>query len=286
MNNENSYAAPSAADTAVQNLLNADPNAKDGLGKYGESDRKAVTEDVCSVAELLPPQGVEPFFKSRECLLCKGEHKHPASCYARLMLGHINKNAGSRGSRRGYNRRTGMIIPLQIASCEHCRGNLTSGRYLPICIGLLVASLALALVSTESVRLFLESYAKIMPLLVFLIITCIGAIIATLVSKAIIAHADRESIRNPEQVPGVRELLDRGWFIIKNDRQDEPFVFSKKRMQYGLCTGDGQAEAIAAITGQSLAGGAECEACRAAEHEIGAADDADAQTQPVCDEKR
>lgn len=254
MDNENFYDDRDITTAAAENLLNADPCGKDGIGKYGDSDMKAVIEDVCSVAELLPPEGVEPFFKSDECLLCKGEHKGKRTCYARVMLGHVNDNAGNDKARgiapkRSYRRRTGMIIPVQIAACDRCKSNLSYARYLPICIGLLISTLALALTSAESVRIALEGYGKAMPFLVFLIIACIGVLIATLVSKGINAKIDRQSIKAPAEVPGMRKLLDRGWFVIKNAQDEEAFVFAKESMHFGLCTGDGQAEAIAAITG-------------------------------------
>ncbi len=259
MNNENFYNDRDIMTAAAENLLNAGSCGKDGIGKYDESDMKAVIEDVCSAAELLPPEGVEPFFKSDECLLCKGEHKKKITCYARVMLGHVNDNAGDDkaktgiASKRRYRRRTGMIIPVQIAACDRCKSNLSYARYLPICTGLLISTLALALTSVESVRIALEGYGKVIPFLVFLIIACIGVLVAALVSKGINAKIDRESIKDPAEVPGMRKLLDRGWFVIKNAQEEDAFIFAKERMRFGLCTGDGQAEAIAAITGHGQA---------------------------------
>lgn len=259
MNNENFHDERDIVTAAAETLLNADPCGRDRTGKYGESDMNAVIEDVCSAARLLPPEGVEPFFKSDECLLCRGEHKNKAICYARVMLGHVNDNADNAkaktggSSKRQYRRRTGLIIPVQVAACERCRNNLSSARFIPIFIGLFIASLALALISVESVRVALEAYGKIIPFLVFLIIACVGVLAAVLVSNKLNNAIDREIIKNPAEVPGMRRLLDKGWFVIKNAQGNDTFVFARKRMRFGLCTGEGQAEAIAAITGQEQA---------------------------------
>lgn len=292
MDNENFYNDRDIMTAAAQTLLNADPCGKDGIGKYGESDVKAVIEDVCSAAELLPPEGVEPFFKSDECLLCKGEHKNKVTCYARVMLGHVNSNADNAkaktgiASKRSYRRRTGMIIPVQIAACDRCKSNLSYARYLPICIGLFIATLALVLTSVESVRIALEGYGKAIPFLVFLIIACIGVLIAALVSKGINAKIDRESINDPSEVPGMRKLLDRGWFVIKNAQEEDAFVFAKERIRFGLCTGDGQAEAIAAITGYGQASNLQGCSCSDSDLDMCEACENAGQAEASCDGQR
>ena len=55
-----------------------------------------IREDVETLYDMLPPEGVDGLFAGDGCTLCKGEKKGKKDCYALYDMGHDDPRTGKK----------------------------------------------------------------------------------------------------------------------------------------------------------------------------------------------
>ncbi len=220
-----------------------------------ESVRAHMKDDVRLFCELLPEGGLAPLFESESCTLCKDEAL-PADGYAILDMAHAEPKRPQRtGLLRLKKRRpVGFIAPVQFAVCPKCRARLLFLEYLPLLVPVLTTLIAIFLVANESILEKMKDVSVYLPLGTVAAAVLIGYLIGRLLTGVCSKAYDKKMYVNPMEHPFVRQMTDRGWFQLADQRKVR-MVFTKKRIQLGLGSASGDAyramqQAVAAETPQ------------------------------------
>lgn len=230
------------------------------VSKLGAEDQLKAAEDILYIAEALPEDGAEGIMNSESCALCRtkgreGAEPNAASQYAQMDMGHLHPTAkvGSKLS-GGYDRGTSMTVPVQLPVCDSCRKKIGRISYLPLALGCIIAALGLVLVSLEPVRTALTKYGRIIPFLVFLIFVFIGIIVESLVKRSLGRKNERTVNTRAKRIAAIAPLLEKGWFAIGELNDGMPFIFTKKKLDSGILTGENQRELLDEIRAAGKAG--------------------------------
>ncbi len=231
-------------------LLNQKSCESCRISGLSPQEQLMAAEDIYYMAEALPQDGLESIISSGHCALCRkkgreGEEANAASMFAQMDMGHLHPVAkiGDKLS-GGYDRGTAMTIPVQLPVCESCRKKIGVKSILPLALGCLIALIGLLVSSLEPMRSALASRARILPFIVFLIFVFIGVIVESLVRRALGVKNERTINTRVKRIPALAPLLDKGWFAIGELNDGMPFVFTKKRLDSGILTGENQRELL------------------------------------------
>ena len=220
-------------------LLNMQSCENCTFGKQKQEESEATKKDLDVLMSLVPEEGVASLFQSDTCLLCKGEKPGKRSCYGMLDIGHP-KPERSRRSVIGLKTkcRVGSIIPLQIACCSRCRRNYFIVEYLPVFLSVLVAIIALSVISMRSVLEPLSAVSELLPLGVFVVAVLLGYFAGVLLRKSLKKAKSRETEFDVWRPPLLQKLKELGWQPLSTDKHVSHLVFTRKRVPQGVYTAD------------------------------------------------
>lgn len=241
-------------------ILNQKSCERCRICKLGAADQLKAAEDILHIAEALPEDGVQGIADSESCALCRtrgreGAQPNEAVQYAQMDMGHLHPTAKVGDKLSGdYDRGTAMTVPVQLPVCESCRKKIGKRSYLPLALGCLIAIAGLALVSIEPVRAALTRYGRIIPFLVFLIFVFAGIIVECLVKRSLGRALDRTVNTRAKRISAIAPLIERGWFAIGEMNDGMPFIFTKKKLDSGILTGENQRELLDEIRSAGKAG--------------------------------
>lgn len=227
-------------------LLNMDNCSSCYVSRLSPEEQVLVMKDIRTIAAAMPYGGLEAMSEADECGLCCGRKKKEIVGYARFCLGHLHPAVSDKNKRQtnAYKRDTSIVVPVQLPVCKRCKSMITKINYVPIIIGLIIASMGVLIVSMESVRSLLEKSGRIIPFLVSLIAILIGVIVGNIVKGLLVNGAERKTHTRPQNIPVIRELISDGWFVITNSEIEIPITFSSKKLKQGLLTGSEQEKTI------------------------------------------
>ena len=203
-----------------------------------EENATGIMQDIDLVLKMLPEEGIYRFFSNDECMLCKGEKKNKAECYALTDLGNPEPKREKR-SILGMKTKTaiGSILPLQLSCCKDCRKrfNTLSGRHTIVTI--ITAIVVFFLLNYKPVGERIANISMALPLSIF-VASVLGAwFISKASRKNLIKKYSELTWLNVMDIPGVDELADKNWFELSPDKDVSRLIFSKEPLKSGLLTG-------------------------------------------------
>lgn len=203
----------------------------------GENSAEII-KDIDTVLGLLPEGGVYRFFSGGECMLCKGEKKNKADCYAMVDLGNPEPK---REKRNVLGMKTkaeiGSILPLQLSCCNECRRrcNAVSGRH--ITVTLITGIAVFGLLSFRPIGEAVANVHMSLPLVLFAASVLGAWFISKSARKSLIKKYSDLTWFNVLDIPGVDEMARNNWFEIGPGKDMSRIVFSKEPLKRGLMTG-------------------------------------------------
>ena len=160
-----------------------------------------IKADIDAIESLMPEGGMARFFEGEECVLCKGEKKNRADCYAMADIGHPEpKREGRNAIGLKTKLRIGSMLPVQLSCCSNCRKkhNAASNREAAV-------TLTVAIIMLASRKSMIKKFSET---------TCMDIF----------------------EVPGLDEFKARGWFEISPYKDMSRLVFSREPLRQGLFT--------------------------------------------------
>ena len=231
-------------------LLNMESCDKCFVDKLSEDDQKLVMEDICTVAAAMPYGGMEKLMYDDGCSRCADDEPNAADGgYVRFSIAHLHPTASEerpKGS-KAYKRDTSIVVPVQLPVCKKCKKRIQLINFLPLCLGICIAAIVFAVVSTRSVFETLTKSGRIIPLLVALIGVLAGVVIANIVKVRLTNSAANKVFLEPGRIRSISELMNEGWFVVPSSELEMPYTFSKTPMKHGLLTCEDQEELIEEI---------------------------------------
>ena len=203
-----------------------------------EENAAGIMEDIDLVLNMLPEEGIYRFFSTDECMLCKGEKKNKADCYALVDLGNPEPKRAKRNI-LGMKTKTaiGSILPLQLSCCKDCRKRFSalSGRH--IIVTIITAIVVFLLLNYKPIGESIANISMALPLLLF-IASVLGAwFISKASRKNLIKKYSQLTWLKVMDIPGVDELADKNWLELAPDKDMSRLIFSKDPLKSGLLTG-------------------------------------------------
>ena len=107
-----------------------------------------IKADIDAIESLMPEGGMARFFEGEECVLCKGERKNRADCYAMADIGHPEpKREGRNAIGLKTKLRIGSMLPVQLSCCSKCRKKHNAASNREAAVTLTVAIIMLAVLN-------------------------------------------------------------------------------------------------------------------------------------------
>lgn len=204
----------------------------------GEENHVGIMKDIDAVLNMLPEGGVYPFFSTDKCMLCKGDKKNKADCYAILDLANPEPKKEKHnvlGMKTKGN--VGSILPLQLSCCKECRKryNTLSGRHTAVTI--ITAIVMFLLLNYKPIGESIANISMALPLVLF-VVSVLGAwFISKAARKKLIKQYSELTWLNALEIPGVDELAEKNWFEINPGKDMSRLIFSKEPLKCGMLTG-------------------------------------------------
>ena len=203
-----------------------------------EENAADIAKDIDAVLNMLPEGGIYPFFSGDECMLCKGETKNKADCYAMIDLGNPEPK---REKRNVLGMKTkaevGSILPLQLSCCKECRRRYSniSGRH--ITVTLITAIAMFALLNFKPIGETIANVHMGLPLALFIAAVLGAWFICRASRKNLIKKYSELTWLKVLDIPGVDELAAKNWFEMDPGKDVSRLIFSKEPLKRGLMTG-------------------------------------------------
>ena len=220
-------------------LLNMQSCDECAFGKLSKEELEGAKSDLDVLMAHIPEEGVASLFLSDTCLLCKGETKNKRTCYGMTDIVHPEP----RRTKRNFigiktKCRVGSLIPVQIACCSRCRRNYFLVEYVPMCLSILLALIALVVLSFRSVSEPLAAVNEILPIALFAGAIVLGYLIGLLVRIALTNSKAKHTELHIWNLPLMKELHELGWQPLSEEKHVSRLVFTKKRVPKGVYTGE------------------------------------------------
>lgn len=178
--------------------------------------------------ELEPvlPENFEDMFSGEKCMFCK-ENENDKDGYAFSDIVHA-KEGGFKGSVFGIknNVKSGALLPLKIPCCKDCKRKINAITYWPVAIKSAFGAAALILVYTKTVREALMSAARVLPLIVFITICALGAVVGSTVKKALIKKYAENTYLNIFDIESMKKMKKLGWKELYENKGCSKMAFS------------------------------------------------------------
>lgn len=224
-------------DTRECKAMNNPPCPACQIGKLSEERQKEVIEDYAVVLDLLPEDGVAPFYESEECLLCREEPRRKREYYGIVDFAHKEPQR-TKSSAIGIRVKTriGSFVPVQIATCARCRRNIILTEYLQWVILVLAGAIGLWVISIDAVREPLIGINALLPLGLFVVYIALMALLCHFIVSSIFKAKSKETIMDINELERIKALREKGWFSLSDDKKHVRLLFTKKPLKHGWFT--------------------------------------------------
>ncbi|MBQ3109084.1 MAG: hypothetical protein IJC67_05650 [Clostridia bacterium] len=200
-----------------------------------DAEAEEAKHDLDVLMSNIPEEGVAPLFTSETCLLCKGKNPEKRSLYAMTDIGHPEPERMHRNIIGIKTKcRVGSLIPVQIACCSKCRRNYFMVEYLPTFVAIIVAILALIVLSARSIHEPLSAVSELLPLGLFIVLVVLGYFLGKLLRGSLKKAKARETEFDIWNLPLMKKLKALGWQPLAADKGVSRMVFTKKRVAQGV----------------------------------------------------
>ena len=196
-----------------------------------------IKADIDAIESLMPEGGMARFFEGEECVLCKGERKNRADCYAMADIGHPEpKREGRNAIGLKTKLRIGSMLPVQLSCCSNCRKKHNAASNREAAVTLTVAIIMLAVLNFTPTAEAIAAIGSYMPLLLFVIVVGGTWLIGRASRKSMIKKFSETTCMDIFDVPGLDEFTAKGWFEISPYKDMSRLVFSREPLRQGLFT--------------------------------------------------
>lgn len=200
---------------------------------------EATRQYLNQLEELLPEGGIGRFYTGDKCMLCRGEEKGAASCFAMADIGNPNPPATGRNVIGIPIKLTaGSILSLQLSCCGECRKKHRAMGDSHVVYTVITAAALLILLNITPVAEALAGVASFLPLALFLGGTAGVWFWGRARHKKLVEQYKKETFLNVFDIPGLEELKEKGWFEINPARGRSRLIFSGEPLKCGLYTGE------------------------------------------------
>ncbi len=203
-----------------------------------EENHDDVIKDLDVVMNMLPEGGVYRFFSTDECMLCKGEQKNKADCYAMTDLANPEPKREKRNVLGMKTKATiGSLLPMQFSCCKDCRRrhNAITGRHITVTI--ITAIVMFGLLNYGPIGETIANISMALPLILFIAAVGGAWFICKAARKNLINKYSELTWLNVMDIPGMDELAAKNWFELNHGKEMSRLVFSKDPLKCGLMTG-------------------------------------------------
>lgn len=199
----------------------------------GKKASKTVANYLDLFESLLPEEGVARLFESSTCTLCKKEPKGKRSTFAIIDFGH-NEPEDLQIKKMFQKNKVGFMLPLQFACCSACRRRILLLEYLPV-LGVIAGLIPLipAFINPHWMEK-LRVAASWLPLVLAVAAVGIGFLAGKLLQRSLKKHYSGFMYWNLMEHPVSKELIEKGWFPLFEEKRTVTPIFTKKRIVYGL----------------------------------------------------
>lgn len=215
-------------------LLNMQSCATCTIGGSGDTPQQVMNE-LEYYEELLPEGGIAHLFLSYRCQLCKTEPRGERQGYAIIDMAHPHPR---RIQRRMYGEKiqpVGIMIPVQLSICSHCRRRLLLIDMLPVLFPLITGVAWLVLSGLRAVKEPLLEIAPWLPFGIWVALLLLGWYAGKTAANAIASEAEKTMYVDVTDHPAIQEMIEKGWFPIARENGTK-VLFSKSRRVRGLGT--------------------------------------------------
>lgn len=197
-----------------------------------------VISDLDVLEELLPEEGIHSQFDGDECVLCRGDEKGKKEYYALLDLGHPEPKRTKRSAIGiKVTSKTGSMVPVQLSTCKACRRRVLILDYLPVLLPVLAGLITLLILLIPDVSDWMEQFSMLMPFAFFAVVVLLAMVVAAALKRALRMRFQAKMHLDPFEIPLLEKMRHKGWFPLSTSGTAIRFVFTKKRMRQGVCTG-------------------------------------------------
>ena len=198
---------------------------------------EGVKRDVDALEALLPQTGIGDLAASETCVLCRGEEKNEAACYAMVDLGNHEPPRES-----GYflgmkaKMRSGSLLTVQLSCCASCRRRFKTLNYMYTILVVAVAALMMILLYYRPLYEAVAGVFLGFPLVLFLGTVGIAWAVSQSCRKKLIKKYEAHTYLQILEIPALAQMREKGWFELVPGRKVSRPVFSEKRLEQGLYT--------------------------------------------------
>lgn len=210
------------------------------VSKRGDS-LQTLKDDLDFMETILPEDGLYDLYTGDECVLCKGENKGKRTCYALTDLGNPKPERMKRSSiGLKMQTRAGSLIPLQLSCCDDCRRRFRLIEYIVPSLVALFAVIAVLLVSIRQVSFALKAVWQGLPLALFVGLILVGWIVGRIVRGALVKKYAEFTHLDIFELDKLAWMKAHDWFELVPSKTKglSKLVFTKKRLEQGIYTGD------------------------------------------------
>ena len=197
----------------------------------GKSDHIKIKESWDATLDLIP-DNIDEVHTSKECWLCRGEHKNVAERYALAELANkepIYKKGYFWGLGPKVAMKIGSLLTIPVPCCKKCEKNIKTCIRMRWGIGVIGVILGLAVLI---VLLSIAQSAQIwigIPYIAAVIVAAAGIITGSVTANAYKRKKQAETAMNLFETPILSEMKEKGWFAMQEDNGTPRMRFSNKK---------------------------------------------------------
>ena len=132
--------------------------------------------------------------------------------------------------------RIGSLLPIQLSCCAACRRKFQLASYAPVLTPVAAGVLSLVALGITPVRTALASLHAVVPLLLFVAVVGLAALLGRLWQASMLRRFEKETYMNIMEQPFLADLQRFGWFELQREKKMSHLIFSKERLKQGMYT--------------------------------------------------
>lgn len=220
--------------------LNAENCSECAVGRLAPEKQEKTRAAISRLMEAAPQQELQPLYTSKECLLCKGENKGKAECFALFDIAKRDEEGDwsfALGKKRVGIKAADMVLPLQVSCCKKCRAAHRRFDWLPPVVGLVIAAAGLVLATNQGFYKAAFDKASWLPAAVMAAFAAAGIITSAVLRRVLAKSAAKRMHVDASQIPGVDRLMEKGFYEVGEKKCGvSAMVFANERREHGVCS--------------------------------------------------